>query len=173
MIEPMRWRDREFSFDLPVGWFPAVVERLRGTPPRAVALVEGLDDEILSLRPEPHWSVKDHIGHLADLAELDERRLDEFLGGATALSPADMQNRKTEDARHYDRPIADVLASLAEARKLLVDRLDTLLEADLGRSAIHPRLRRPMRLIDWLGFVADHDDHHLAHARAIVSAERP
>jgi hypothetical protein len=32
-----------------------------------------------------------------------------------------------------------------------------------GRVAIHPRLNKPMRLTDHLFFVAEHDDHHLAH----------
>jgi hypothetical protein len=32
----------------------------------------------------------------------------------------------------------------------------------LVRTAVHPRLGAPMRLIDHALFVADHDDHHLA-----------
>ncbi len=32
----------------------------------------------------------------------------------------------------------------------------------LGKTALHPRLKTPMRLIDSLYFVAEHDDHHLA-----------
>jgi hypothetical protein len=27
---------------------------------------------------------------------------------------------------------------------------------------VHPRLRQPMRFVDHLYFVAEHDDHHLA-----------
>ena len=30
------------------------------------------------------------------------------------------------------------------------------------RSMLHPRLQQPMRLVDHLCFVAEHDDHHLA-----------
>jgi hypothetical protein len=30
------------------------------------------------------------------------------------------------------------------------------------RTALHPRLKRPMRLVDLCFFVAEHDDHHLA-----------
>jgi hypothetical protein len=29
-------------------------------------------------------------------------------------------------------------------------------------SALHPRLKTPMRIIDLFLFVAEHDDHHLA-----------
>jgi uncharacterized damage-inducible protein DinB len=31
-----------------------------------------------------------------------------------------------------------------------------------SRSALHPRLGMPMRLVDLMLFVAEHDDHHLA-----------
>jgi hypothetical protein len=37
------------------------------------------------------------------------------------------------------------------------------LDSSFFRQAIrHPRLQTPMRLIDHLYFVAEHDDHHLA-----------
>jgi uncharacterized damage-inducible protein DinB len=32
----------------------------------------------------------------------------------------------------------------------------------LSRISVHPRLNQPMRLIDSLYFVAEHDDHHIA-----------
>jgi len=35
-------------------------------------------------------------------------------------------------------------------------------EAIASLSALHPRLQTPMRLIDHLFFIAEHDDHHLA-----------
>ena len=44
----------------------------------------------------------------------------------------------------------------------LLVRLETLDEAAFGRTLLHPRLKQPMRLVDHLYFVAEHDDHHLA-----------
>jgi hypothetical protein len=43
-----------------------------------------------------------------------------------------------------------------------VARLDALTLADAERTAHHPRLDRPMRLVDMCYFAAQHDDHHLA-----------
>jgi len=40
-----------------------------------------------------------------------------------------------------------------------VGELDSSL---LSRAIPHPRLKTPMRLVDHLYFVAEHDDHHLA-----------
>ena len=31
----------------------------------------------------------------------------------------------------------------------------------LARTALHPRLRQPMSVVDLCFFVAEHDDHHL------------
>jgi hypothetical protein len=36
------------------------------------------------------------------------------------------------------------------------------------RELLHPRLKMPMRAIDHLYFVAEHDDHHLAHIERLV-----
>jgi predicted short-subunit dehydrogenase-like oxidoreductase (DUF2520 family) len=36
------------------------------------------------------------------------------------------------------------------------------------RTSLHPRLKRPMRLIDLCFFVAEHDDHHLAIATRLA-----
>jgi hypothetical protein len=34
--------------------------------------------------------------------------------------------------------------------------------AAFSRTALHPRLGTPMRLLDHVLFIAEHDDHHLA-----------
>jgi len=48
-----------------------------------------------------------------------------------------------------------------------VDELDASLFA---RTIPHPRLKTPMRLVDHLYFVAEHDDHHLARIWELVNA---
>ena len=73
MIDALAWTKRKFSFDLPVQVFPALLERLRGTPVRAGELVVGKSEQILATSPDGKWSVKDHLGHLVDLQTLDER----------------------------------------------------------------------------------------------------
>ena len=165
MLPLVPWLERRWSFDLPLGAFPAVLERLVGTPVRAMALVADVPEPMLRVRPSRGWSIKEHFGHLIDLCELDMLRLDEFLGGATTLSAADVSNRRTEQANHREIPIADLLRALKENRRRLTLRLENLTASDVGATARHPRLGVPLRLIDWAEFVADHDDHHLAAAR--------
>jgi hypothetical protein len=43
---------------------------------------------------------------------------------------------------------------------------------DALAAILHPRLKVPMRLVDHLCFVAEHDDHHLARLWALVNAVR-
>ncbi len=78
------------------------------------------------------------------------------------MSSADLANRKTHDAHHNARSIVDLLAEFRRARIALVDRLEILRADDFSRTSLHPRLKAPMRLVDHLYFIAEHDDHHLA-----------
>jgi hypothetical protein len=170
MIPLVPWIQREWSFDLPLGAYPAVLERLRGTPVRAEALFGDLPDSRLSERPLQKWSAKEHVGHLNDIHALDRRRLEEFLARVEILTAADMSNRTTHEGRHRATPAPEILATFRRQRGELIAELERLTEADIAATAMHPRLGLRIRLIDWAEFVAEHDDHHLASARNALSA---
>ncbi|MCA1632604.1 MAG: DinB family protein [Acidobacteria bacterium] len=157
-----KWVERKFEFNLPVGVFPCVVERLRGTPARMEELVRALPAHVLAVRVGESWSVQEQVGHLLDLDELHEGRLEDYEQGLEVLRPADMTNRKTYEADHNSAPIAGLLAGFRDARARFVRRLEALEEEAVARTALHPRLQKQMRVIDMALFVAEHDDHHLA-----------
>ncbi|HSF14554.1 MAG TPA: DinB family protein [Vicinamibacteria bacterium] len=174
MIEPGKWMERSWKFDLPVSYYPNLLERVRGTPTRAASLVARVPERALEIRTGTSWSAKEHIAHLDDLHELDETRLREFLSGAEVLTGADMTNSRTETAGHNETSIIEILERFASHREELVLELEPLSEKAILTSSLHPRLRQKIRLIDWVFFVAEHDDHHLVRARrAIVSDARP
>ena len=162
-MRPMtyRWVDRTFNFTLPDALFPVVIERLRGTPARIEDKVRGLPREVLIRRDGEAWSIQEHIGHLMDLDELHDGRLDDFLASAAVLRPADMENRKTWEARHNEREIGDLLAAFRRERERFVARLDGWDPDLISLTAVHPRLKQPMRVLDMALFTAEHDDHHL------------
>ena len=81
-----------------------------------------------------------------------------------------MTNRKTHEANHNARELEEILAEFRAARFGLVDRGGKFQPAVFGRSMLHPRLKQPIRLVDHLYFVAEHDDHHLAKIWEIISA---
>ena len=158
----VRWFDRRFSFEVPEELFPVIVERLRGTPTRIEDKVQSLSPAILTRRDGDAWSIQEHIGHLLDLDELHDGRLDDFLAGAAVLRPADLSNRKTWEANHNARPIEDLLRDFRRGREAFVTRLDAWDENLISLTALHPRLDQPMRVVDMAFFTAEHDDHHLA-----------
>lgn len=169
MIEQVAWLDREFTFDQPAGIFPILLERLRGTPVRAKGLVVDVSEDMLATRSVNKRSAKEHLGHLIDLERLDEQRLREFLSRAEVLSAADIENRATENADHRRVPIGNIIARLTSVRERLINRLEALTEKEVAIVAIHPRLQKPMRLLDWVYFLAEHDDHHLALACVVMA----
>jgi hypothetical protein len=169
-MELVKWKERRFDFGFSAGNYPAVLERLRGTPLRLDKLVSGHDHQTLTRRIGDEWSAQEHAGHLIDLEELHEKRFDEFAAGANVLSPADMSNQKTYSAQHNSHRIQDILKEFERVRSKLVLKAENADDEMVTRIAIHPRLNREMRLIDMLYFMAEHDDHHLAIIRRLLKA---
>ena len=159
---PLPWLQRPFNFDTPVGMYPDLVERLRGAPARLEDHVRDLATNTLTRRDGDTWSIQENAGHLLDLESLPAQRLDDFLAGALALSAWAGNNDATWAANHNDHDINDITTQFRAMRTALVDRLDALGGDDFARSAIHPRLNKPMRLVDLVEFTAQHDDYHLA-----------
>lgn len=168
MIQSIKWIERRFNFDFPVGIFPWILERLRGTPARIEETVRGLRSEILVIQPEGKWSIQENIGHLVKVEELHDGRIDDYLAGKDTLRAADMENRRTSEADFNSRDIGNVLESFRTVRIGFVERLEELDDEIVGRSAIHPRLEIPMRLVDMTFFAAEHDDYHLALIRRLA-----
>jgi hypothetical protein len=96
--------------------------------------------------------------------------VEDYVGGRDALSVADLTNRGTFEARFNERPLSEILAAFRQARLALVDRLEEVDTGFFGRTLLHPRLKTPMRLVDHLFFVAEHDDHHLAIIWGMIRA---
>ena len=158
----INWTDRRFNFDFPAGIYPEMIERIRGTPARLEDLFAGLSPTTLIAQVDGRWSMQENAGHLLDLESLVSQRIDEYLAGNSALHAADMSNRKTHDANHNDVAADTILKEFRTARHDIVDRLESFDDAIFARSALHPRLNVPMRLVDMLFFQAEHDDYHLA-----------
>ena len=169
MITQMRWIDRAFTFDFPVGVFPAIMERLRGTPLRVERLLVGLPEPLLTVKPDGKWSLKERVGHICDAESLWETRLTQFLQKADTLAAADMSNQRVTSADYNNTTIEALIERLHTVRSLFIDKLEPLNESEIAATAHHPRLNKPMRLIDMLYFVAEHDDQELALMRALIT----
>lgn len=162
MIDRTEWIKRQFIFELPLGMYGNVVERVRGTPARLEDLTRGLSREILTRRDGDKWSIQEQAGHLLDLEGLGKDRLDDFEAQRDTLSAADMTNQLTHEANHNANSIDDILRDFRKERTAFVALLDSYDEEFVARTALHPRLKIKIRVIDLAFFIAEHDDHHLA-----------
>ncbi|MBI4716242.1 MAG: DinB family protein [Planctomycetes bacterium] len=167
------WIERKFNFDYPPTKFPDLLERLRGTPARLEARVAGLSRELLTRRPDQGWSIQQNVGHLIDLGFLPARRIEQILAGEAVLIAADMTNRATNEADHNAADMKQLLRTFRAERGRLVARLESLPQEAWGKSALHPRLQTPMRIVDIVCFDSEHDDYHLARIGALVRALSP
>jgi hypothetical protein len=175
MNRPPLWFERKFEFSFPVELHPNLCARLRGTPARLEEVVRGAASDLLVKKPDEKWSAQEHAGHLLDLeslwmARVNDYLANDYLANASKLTVADLNNRKTHEARHNEHPISEILAGFRSARSWLVSHLQKIDPAIFARAITHPRLQTPMRLVDHLFFVAEHDDHHLARIWEMVKA---
>ncbi len=168
MAEMVPWFERKFKFDVPEGVFPNILERLRGTPARLEERIRLLSKDTLTRKEGGAWSIMENAGHLFDLEPLWLARVEDFIQGRERLLAADLTNRKTHEAGHNGSPVESILSSFRMARSKLVEKLESLNLAAFGKTALHPRLNAPMRLIDHVFFVAEHDDHHLARISMLM-----
>ena len=161
-MEQVKWFDRKFVFPSEQSIFPAVIERLLGTPLRLTDKINRIPNDRWTVKHTNSWSIQENVGHLVDLEPLWQGRLDDILGGAKYLRPTDLENKKTDNAHHNEEEMDALLTQFQQLRETTIDRLQSLSEDDIYKHARHPRLESPMRTMDLFLFVAEHDDHHLA-----------
>jgi uncharacterized damage-inducible protein DinB len=167
-MQQVKWFKREFDFSFEQNIFPSIIERLSGTPVRLEEKLRNVSKETLIMQPGNTWSIKENVGHLSDLESLWQGRLDDILNDREEMRPTDLQNTRTTEANHNSVPIETLLSGFRRIRKQTIDAIEELNETQVFRSALHPRLKTPMRTMDLFLFAADHDDHHLARITELI-----
>jgi uncharacterized damage-inducible protein DinB len=166
------WFERTFEFSLPLELLPNLCARLRGTPARLEDALRGRSNHTLTAKAQGKWSAQEHAGHLLDLEPLWQARVEDYVAGRDQLTAADLTNRKTDEANHNAKPLEEILSTFRAARDTLLKRAGEVEASLFARTLPHPRLKTPMRLVDHLHFVAEHDDHHLARIWELVRRVR-
>src|SRR5260221_694255 len=157
------WFERNLRFGHPLEMLPFFLERLEGTIIRIEHKVTGLDDKILSEKLNGKWSVKENIGHLAEVDEVANKRIDEMIAGVEVLSPAVFEPKD-----YNPWPIEKVLEFFKKTRLDNLKKYKTLSEDQLKKSSLHPRLKVQMTPVDLAWFDAEHDDHHIVKINEII-----
>lgn len=78
------------------------------------------------------------------------------------LTAADLNNTRTNEAGHNDKTLEQLIHQFTIERQRALESIYGLDHIMLSKTSLHPRLNQPMRLVDALYFVAEHDDHHIA-----------
>jgi hypothetical protein len=158
------WFDRQFTFGQPEGMLPFFLERLHGTIARIEHKVKDISEDVLSHKLDGKWSIKQNIGHLAEVDEIALKRLHEIKTGISPMSPAVFEPRHDYNAG----TIANVLDYFTENRLSNISAYKNISNEDIIKSSLHPRLKVHMTPIDLAYFDAEHDDHHLVRINEIL-----
>jgi hypothetical protein len=162
------WFERNLKFGHPKEMLPYFLERLEGSIVRIREKVNGVDDKILSVKLNDKWSVKQNIGHLAEVDAIANKRLDEMASGISPMSPAVFE---PEDYNPW--PIEKVVELFKTNRLKNLEKYQSLPENDLLKSSLHPRLKVQMTPVDLAWFDAEHDDHHMLKISEIIKSFFP
>lgn len=164
----LKWTDRKFEFNYPTELYPEIIERVRGASARLDEYLNSAPAEILTRRDNGHWSIQENAAHLYDLDALTLERIEQYVAGVPVLHAADITNKKTSQANYNSVPAAEIRRLFRERRTEVVSRLESLDAEMFARSAIHPRLNIPMRLVDFVFFEAEHDDYHFTRINELL-----
>jgi hypothetical protein len=164
-MKKLDWFERKFNFGLPEGMLAFYLERLEGTLARIKDKTSSVPERLLSEKFDGKWSIKQNIGHLAEVDEIALKRIDEIVGGAEVMSPAVFEPRLDYNAQ----PLHEVVALFEKNRHANLLAYKMLGENDLLKKCMHPRLKVAMSVIDLAWFDAEHDDHHLVRISEILN----
>ncbi len=159
--EMPQWFERKFNFDFGMEKLPELLERMEKSVLKFRKIIQDKSEEQLNYKPDGKWSAKEHIGHLWILEPLWQKRFSEIKDNKTEMSPADLNNTATDNAFFNQYEIEKILSDFQQERQRTIQLLKNFKGEDFQQSLYHPRLKQPMRIIDLIYFVAEHDKHHL------------
>lgn len=166
-MSELPWFERELVFGKSAELLPYFLERLAGTIVRIEYKVKNIPEDILSRRFNGKWSIKENIGHLAEVDEIANKRIEEMTTGVSIMSPAVFE---PQDFNPW--PIEKVVQYFEIARKRNLEKYRRLHANNLLKSSLHPRLKVQMTPVDLAWFDAEHDDHHLVKINQILQSSR-
>ncbi|HUP12660.1 MAG TPA: DinB family protein, partial [Niastella sp.] len=153
----LKWFERKFDFSFDLDEYTAIYQRLQQAPAKLVELLQNEADDTLSHQPAGNWSVKEHTGHLSVLEPLWRVRMHDILAKKPSLTPTDLNNSVTTGAGFNRYSIPELLQKFTAERNETIRLLDSIDIKTYPHTSLHPRMQKPMRLIDIAYFTAEHD----------------
>lgn len=137
-----------------------VLELLEGQLADTLAAVKGLSDEQARYRyAVGKWSVKEVLGHLADVERVMSYRAFRFSrADQTALAGFE-ENDYIASANYDERPLESVVAEFSQARAASVDFFRSVTPAMVTRRGVANEAEVTVRALAWI--LVGHERHHL------------
>jgi len=164
-----KWVNRKFTFSNDDNNFSSTIEMLKGT-----SII--LKDKISKVESEEHfmmtldgkWTILENIGHLIDLEQLWLERIRDILENNEKMRSFYLKKRKFQSANYNNRNVLELISEFTEKRNKLIEKLENMTEVEIYKTAIHPRLKTPMSIMNLLFMTAMHDYHHLSRINVII-----
>jgi len=139
----------------------AVAVRLQTQLNCLPTILAGVSHDALGRRPTADkWSAIENLAHLARYHEIFRERINRIL---REDRPSFTRYRAEEDPQWppWAAKSSDaILGELRTLRSQLITMFDTLADAELLRTGIHPRFGE-MTVLQWMEFFLLHEGHHL------------
>jgi uncharacterized damage-inducible protein DinB len=165
-MKKIEWFERQFVTGQPSGMLPFFIDRLEGTIVRLRDKIFNVSDHLLAQNLDGKWSIKQNIGHLADLDVIAIKRIDEINNGVSPMMSAVIPPQQD----YNTLVVEEILKYFSKNRREAISTLLKLDELSLAKSSLHPRLKILMTPVDLAMFHAEHDDHHLVRIGEILKA---
>lgn len=138
------------------------LEAAEKSPKQIAAAVSGLPEKVLDYKPAPdQWSVREVLGHLADIEIVYAYRLRQMLADKNpVIAPMD-QNEWARNLGHSATPPAELVALYGLNRHANLRLLHRLTSADLGKSAFHPETKQAVTVAELIEKMETHGASHL------------
>jgi uncharacterized damage-inducible protein DinB len=165
----VKWFDRKFEPDVSNDHYEDILTRLAYFPAILNQSLDNYPESIATVKTGGKWSIHENIGHLILLEKLWRSRFQDIKGGNQNLSSADLNNSATDQASFNKYPLNKLTKSLAHERRQTIALLQNMDEEDFLKTSIHPRLNRPMSIVELMHFVSEHDTHHMQSILFIIA----
>lgn len=150
---------------------PGLLCELMASMGELLQQLRGLPEEKARTRPEPdEWSVVEVLQHLADIDETWLGRFRDTLAGKAELSPYNPADWEAARSAAERQGLSGVLRRAYSTRALVLDAVSGMEEADLAKSARHPRYGI-LTVLQMVEKICSHDRDHaqqIAKTRAQV-----
>jgi uncharacterized damage-inducible protein DinB len=132
------------------------------SPREIAAAVSGLPEKTLRYKPSPEkWCIHEILGHLADMDVLYAYRLRQMLADKKpVIAPID-QDDWARNLGYLETPLAELVALYGMNRHANVQLLRKMKAGDLEKSALHPELKRPVTVAEYVEMMGKHGANHL------------